>query len=44
MKKILDLLGIIANIAIITGLVKDSAQKIGSIQRHTQTGLENDEV
>lgn len=45
MKRILNLLGIIANIAIVSGLVKDTADKIGSMRRkNTVTNSENDEV
>ena len=45
MKRILNLLGIIANIAIVSGLVKDTADKIGSMRRkNTVTNSENDEI
>ncbi len=45
MKSILNLLGIIANIAIVSGLVKDTADRIGSMRRKkTVTNIDNDEV
>lgn len=45
MKQLFNLIAVIANLCIVSGLIKDTADKIGSMKRkNTVTNLENDEV
>ena len=46
MKKVLNIVAIVANLAIITGLVRDTYDRVGATRRKTVTPSfeENDEV